>query len=117
MKIVLYCKGADDLIFTRLNRASPYQNKTKQHLNEFAADGLRTLCCAYRVLADDVFEDWYARYTEALGSIDNHDHRLSVLCDEIERDLILIGATAIEDKLQIDVGDTITSLLRSRYGF
>jgi phospholipid-translocating P-type ATPase (flippase) len=68
----------------------------------------------YRVLSEDVFDDWYARYTEALGAIEEHDHRLSVLCDEIERDLILIGATAIEDKLQIDVGDTITSLLAAQ---
>ncbi len=38
---------------------------------------------------------------------------MEVLQEEIEQDLFLIGATAIEDKLQDDVGETIDFLKRA----
>jgi phospholipid-translocating P-type ATPase (flippase) len=111
--LVLYCKGADDLIYERLSSDSPYRDITARHLREFAMDGLRTLCCAYRVIDERTFMDWYVRYNEALGVIHDHDRVVAEVCDEIEQELLLIGATAIEDKLQLDVADTITSLLEA----
>lgn len=113
-EIVLYCKGADDLIYERLKQDSPYQEKTREDLKQFAADGLRTLCCAYRVLDENFFNDWIERYNDANCAITGRDEAVNIVANEVECDLTLVGATAIEDKLQIGVSDTIESLLRAK---
>lgn len=113
-EIVLYCKGADDLIFQRLASNSPYQEETRRNLKQFADDGLRTLCCAYRVIDKDFFDSWYERYNNALCAIQGRDELVNNVCNEIESELTIIGATAIEDKLQVGVPDTIEALLRAK---
>ena len=40
-------------------------------------------------------------YHKAATSLDNRDLKLQEVAELIERDMFLIGATAIEDKLQI----------------
>ena len=58
--VMLYCKGADSVIFPRLRRnAVDYEEATLRHLESFAADGLRTLVIATTRLADDTFEQWH----------------------------------------------------------
>jgi len=108
-KIRLYTKGADAVIFERL---APGQSSeaTEQHLHDFAVEGLRTLCLAYADLDRDWFEDWHMRYKEASGSVHNREENLAVLVDELEHDLKLLGATAIEDKLQDGVPKTLRKL-------
>lgn len=108
-KIRLYTKGADAVIFERL---APGQSSeaTEQHLHDFAVEGLRTLCLAYADLDRDWFEDWHMRYKEASGSVVNREENLAILADELEHDLKLLGATAIEDKLQDGVPKTLRKL-------
>lgn len=113
-KIILFSKGADDLIYKRLSPHSNYLDDTNKHMSEFADSGLRTLCCAYKVVDNDFFQNWYSRYQAAVCSINNRDEMIDAVSNEIETDLILIGATAIEDKLQIGVSDTIESLLKAK---
>lgn len=67
---------------------------------KFAGEGLRTLCLAYRDIEHDYFHDWKDRYHEASISLDSREERLDKLYEEIEQNLTLLGATAIEDKLQ-----------------
>lgn len=43
-------------------------------------------------------------------SLEGRDEKLSVLYEEIEQKLMLIGATAIEDKLQDGVPESIANL-------
>ncbi|KAH0790977.1 P-type ATPase [Histomonas meleagridis] len=112
-QIILYCKGADDLILSRLSKDSQYIDETKLHLKEFSANGLRTLCCAYRIIDEDFFRDWIKRYNDANCTIVNRDEVVNNVCNEIESELFLLGATAIEDKLQEGVPDTIESLLKA----
>lgn len=42
-----------------------------------------------------------------MQSVSNRDEELSIVSEEIERNLVLIGSTAIEDKLQEGVCETI----------
>ena len=42
--------------------------------------------------------------------MENRDEKLAVLFEEIEQNMSLIGATAIEDKLQDGVPETIANL-------
>ncbi|KAL4660728.1 putative phospholipid-transporting ATPase IM isoform X1 [Arapaima gigas] len=107
----LYCKGADTILFDRLDTASEeLLYTTSEHLNEFAGEGLRTLALAYRDLDEDFLRGWTQRLWEASSSVENREDLLALLYEEIEQDMTLLGATAIEDKLQQGVAETIACL-------
>lgn len=108
-RIFIFTKGADAMVFARL---APDQSPhaTEQHLHDFAVEGLRTLCLAYAVLDEEWFEDWHRRYRAASSEIHNREEFMARIADEVERDLVLLGATAIEDKLQDGVPETLRKL-------
>ncbi|XP_072353195.1 phospholipid-transporting ATPase ID [Scyliorhinus torazame] len=113
-KLYLYCKGADTIVFERLNSSSQQlRDITTSHLDEFAGDGLRTLALAYKELDEESFDNWQKRYQEASIALENRDEQLSELYEEIEKDLKLLGATAVEDKLQDGVPQTIQTLSKA----
>nr|XP_036221237.1 phospholipid-transporting ATPase ID isoform X7 [Bactrocera oleae] len=109
--IILYCKGADNVIYDRLS-TSQNDNKarTQDHLNKFAGEGLRTLVLAERRLDEAYYMDWSQRQQIAAVSLDAREEKLNAMYEEIESDLILVGVTAIEDKLQDGVPQTIANL-------
>ncbi|KAL1117506.1 hypothetical protein AAG570_003825, partial [Ranatra chinensis] len=110
-KLRLYCKGADNVIYERLKPGcNVLKAKTQEHLNKFASDGLRTLCLAVRDLDENFFTQWKAKHHEAAVSLENRDDRLDAVYEEIENNMTLVGVTAIEDKLQEDVPQTIANL-------
>ncbi|XP_069078622.1 probable phospholipid-transporting ATPase IM [Pleurodeles waltl] len=111
-QIKLYTKGADTILFERLHHSNEaVMSLTSDHLHEFAGEGLRTLVLAYRDLEEDYFKGWFKMHKEASTALNNRDEALSTVYEEIERDMMLLGATAVEDKLQEGVPETITSLL------
>lgn len=113
-RLTLYCKGADTIVYELLDRSSAdLKEVTTDHLNEFAGEGLRTLVLAYKDLDKTYFADWQKRHHEASTSLENREEKLSKLYEEIERDLKLIGASAIEDKLQDGVPQTIEVLTKA----
>ncbi|XP_048825243.1 probable phospholipid-transporting ATPase IM isoform X2 [Brienomyrus brachyistius] len=110
-QIKLYSKGADTILFDRLAPSTEdLMYTTSEHLNEFAGEGLRTLALAYKDLEEDVFAEWMVQLHEASTALDNREERLALLYEEIEQDMTLLGATAIEDKLQEGVAETIACL-------
>ncbi|KAG4124786.1 hypothetical protein ERO13_D10G059600v2 [Gossypium hirsutum] len=83
-QILVLCKGADSIIFDRLSKNGRlYEEDTTRHLNEYGEAGLRTLALAYKRL------------------------------EMMEKDLILVGATAVEDKLQKGVPQCIDKLAQA----
>lgn len=62
------------------------------------------------LFADAEYQDWNARYHEASVSLDDREEQIAIISDEIEHDLRLLGATAIEDRLQDGVPETIADL-------
>ncbi|XP_011054737.1 PREDICTED: phospholipid-transporting ATPase ID isoform X3 [Acromyrmex echinatior] len=107
----LYCKGADNVIYERLKKDSEeIMAKTLDHLNKFASEGLRTLCLSVRDLDESFFNNWKQRHQEAALSQERRDDKLDAIYEEIEKDMSLLGATAIEDKLQDGVPQTIANL-------
>ncbi|TYJ49730.1 hypothetical protein E1A91_A01G155000v1 [Gossypium mustelinum] len=113
-RLVLYCKGADTVIYERLVGGSDDLKKvTREHLEKFGSAGLRTLCLAYKDLAPDVYESWNEKFIQAKSSLRDRERKLDEVAELIEKDLILIGATAIEDKLQEGVPDCIETLSRA----
>ncbi|XP_057636819.1 probable phospholipid-transporting ATPase IM isoform X3 [Chionomys nivalis] len=110
-QIKLYSKGADTILFEKLHPSNKdLLSLTSDHLSEFAGEGLRTLAIAYRELDDKYFKVWQEMLEDANAATMERDERISGLYEEIERDLMLLGATAVEDKLQEGVIETVTSL-------
>lgn len=109
-KIRLYCKGADTVIYDRLSPDSSFLEETTSHLEEFASEGLRTLCLATRVIPDEEYNQWAVIYEKASTTLTNRGEELDKAAELIERELFLLGATAIEDKLQEGVPETIHTL-------
>lgn len=113
-KLTLYCKGADSVIFEHLGNG-PTPNRvrdlTTDHLEHFAGVGLRTLCLAKKELNEDVYEKWQKEFHHAVTSIEDREEKVDKCYEDIEQDLQLLGATAIEDKLQDNVPQTIANLI------
>lgn len=110
--IRLFCKGADSIIYSRLARGKQQElrRKTAEHLEEFAREGLRTLCVADRLLSEDEYHAWAREHDIAAAAITDREEKLEKVSSEIEQDLMLLGGTAIEDRLQDGVPDTIQLL-------
>uniref|UniRef100_A0A8D0BYH3 Phospholipid-transporting ATPase n=1 Tax=Salvator merianae TaxID=96440 RepID=A0A8D0BYH3_SALMN len=109
----LYCKGADNVIFERLSKDSQYMEPTLCHLEYFATEGLRTLCIAYADLSENTYKDWLNIYNEASTNLKDRTQKLEECYEIIEKDLLLLGATAIEDRLQAGVPETISTLMKA----
>ncbi|XP_023168808.2 probable phospholipid-transporting ATPase IA isoform X4 [Drosophila hydei] len=113
-RIKLFTKGADSVIYERLSpRDQSYRESTLQHLEEFASEGLRTLCLAVADIDDEVYEEWTQTHHKASIALQYRESKLEDSCNLIETNLRLLGATAIEDKLQEGVPETIAALLEA----
>lgn len=108
--IKLYCKGADNVILERLSENNPFVENTLIHLEEFASEGLRTLCIAMREIPEEEYARWSQVYDKAATTLVDRADELDKAAELIEQNLFLLGATAIEDKLQEGVPDTIHTL-------
>ncbi|XP_053134305.1 phospholipid-transporting ATPase ID isoform X2 [Hemicordylus capensis] len=110
-QIRLYCKGADTILLERLHPGNQeLYNVTTDHLNEYAGEGLRTLVLAYRDLEESFYAAWAERLHQASGASEGREERVARIYEEVENDMMLLGATAIEDKLQQGVPETIALL-------
>ncbi|KAG2530568.1 hypothetical protein BBO99_00001391 [Phytophthora kernoviae] len=121
--IELLCKGADNVIFERLDvnqeklqRGMPSE-KAADQLTQYAKIGMRTLCLAYKTIERADYEDWNTRYSQAHGSMEElvkrrhgQSNAIDPLMNEIESNLILLGVTAVQDKLQAGVPATLRLL-------
>nr|XP_037870824.1 probable phospholipid-transporting ATPase IA isoform X3 [Bombyx mori] len=113
--IKLYCKGADSVIYSRLSGgdSAPFAAATLAHLEHFAAEGLRTLVFAVADIPEQVYQDWSNTYHKASIAIQDREQKIEEAADLVENNLRLLGATAIEDKLQDGVPETIAALLKA----
>ena len=78
-----------------------FEEETRRHINQYSDSGLRTLVLAYRVLDEKEYKEFNEKLNAAKASVSaDRDEKIEQAADSIERDLILLGATAVEDKLQ-----------------
>lgn len=114
-RILLLCKGADSIIYSRLAKGKQYElrKQTAEHLEMFAREGLRTLCIAQRELSEDEYQLWNKDHEIAAASVQNREEKLEQVSDAIEQEFTLLGGTAIEDRLQDGVPDAIALLGRA----
>ncbi|KAI9694362.1 MAG: hypothetical protein M1820_008962 [Bogoriella megaspora] len=111
-RIVLFCKGADSVIYSRLQpgQQPELRNATAEHLEMFAREGLRTLCIAQREIDEEEYRIWNEKHDLAANAVEGREDKLDEVADEIEQNLTLLGGTAIEDRLQDGVPDAIQLL-------
>jgi phospholipid-transporting ATPase len=110
----LLVKGADSSILPYLNSEfhHPYLPETQSYLTKFSLLGYRTLVFGERYFTKEQYEDIDRRYRQAIVS-ENKKQMMKDLAIDIEKDLTLLGATAVEDALQLRVKETITRLLQA----
>ncbi|KYK58585.1 P-type ATPase [Drechmeria coniospora] len=87
--------------------------KCFKHLDDFATEGLRTLLYAQKFLSQQEYVVWKKSYDDATTSLTDRQSKIEAAGEMIEQSLDLIGATAIEDKLQKGVPETIDRLRRA----
>uniref|UniRef100_A0A8C1WBT8 Phospholipid-transporting ATPase n=1 Tax=Cyprinus carpio TaxID=7962 RepID=A0A8C1WBT8_CYPCA len=104
----LFCKGADSSVFPRVVSGKVEQVRARVEHN--AVEGLRTLCVAYKKLTHEEYEETCHLLNRAKLALQDRDKKLAEAYDVIEKDFILLGATAVEDRLQDKAADTIESL-------
>ena len=111
-RLILYCKGADSVIYERLdpNHDPMVKAQTSKDMEAFANSGLRTLCIAHRILDEEEYLTWSRTYDAATSSVDNRDEEIDKANELIETRLHILGATALEDKLQEGVPEAIETL-------
>lgn len=111
-KALLICKGADSIIYERLGTQNDPKvlETTTRHLQEYASEGLRTLCIAQKEIPWDEYQEWNLEHEKASSAIKDRDELVEKCADAIERGLTLLGGTAIEDRLQDGVPDSIQLL-------
>ncbi len=106
---------ADDLVEESLVVDEPAViERCLQHINDFASEGLRTLLYGFRFLEVQEYLSWKKIYQDATTSLLNRQELIEKAAELIEHDLELAGATAIEDKLQNGVPETIDKLRRAK---
>ncbi|KAH9625072.1 hypothetical protein KSS87_010562 [Heliosperma pusillum] len=114
-KIFLLSKGADNVMFSRLApNGNDFEKQTRDHLNEYADAGLRTLVLAYREINEAEFREFDEKFNAARNSVSvDREALIEQVAETIERDLFLLGATAVEDKLQRGVPECIDKLAQA----
>ncbi|RVE42848.1 hypothetical protein evm_012497, partial [Chilo suppressalis] len=114
-EIKLLCKGADSVIYPRLagGANAPHAASTLSHLERFAGEGLRTLVFAQSDVSESLYQEWCNTYHKASIAIQDREQKIEEAALLIENNLRLLGATAIEDKLQDGVPETIAALLQA----
>uniref|UniRef100_A0A669DNH3 Phospholipid-transporting ATPase n=1 Tax=Oreochromis niloticus TaxID=8128 RepID=A0A669DNH3_ORENI len=125
-QITVYTKGADSVIMDLIKPPDTARKfhlclflsfsivcRTQHYLNLYAADGLRTLCIAKKILSKEEYACWLQRHLAAETAIQGREELLFESALRLETNLHLLGATGIEDRLQDGVPETIASLRKA----
>ena len=111
-RIRLFAKGADSVINERVSMNKEQIIITDNHLHQFAKNGLRTLAIAYRELTTEEYQIFEDEYNKAIENLQK-EFLMPKVFESIENNLTLLGATAIEDKLQDNVGECLECFIKT----
>lgn len=85
----------------------PFLERAQRALDDFSCVGLRTLVFGCRIFSKKQMDHIYKLYQEALNSPDKKKKMASIAM-KVEKELVLLGCTAILDYLQEKVPESIT---------
>lgn len=75
-RVILICKGADSIVYERMtqrSKDSPEFRETQKAVDQYATEGLRTLFLAEKIIADEDYEIWNKKATEAALLLQGRD--------------------------------------------
>ena len=121
-KIVIYIKGSDKKIFNSINdfSAQNLYEISQQHIDQFARQGLRTLCYSFKYLDENEYNLWIKEYDDIKYKAINDKSlysQLDLMVEQIEGNSILLGVSALEDKLQERVKTDIEDFIEAGINF
>jgi phospholipid-translocating ATPase len=96
-----------------VNEESLTFSRCFQHMDDFATDGLRTLLFAQKTISASEYATWKQQYQDATTSLVDRQEKIEAVGEMIEHGFELLGASAIEDKLQKGVPETVEKLRRA----
>lgn len=110
--VKVFVKGADTTMFKVINKSLNLGivRATEAHLHSYSSIGLRTLVVGTRELSPPEFDQWYSSFEAASTALIGRAALLRKVAANVEKNLSLLGASAIEDKLQGGVPEAIESL-------
>ena len=85
-------------------------NALRNHLSWFSQQGLRTLVFSYFEVNEDMANEWMVKWHDAKAAVYNRAKKEEQAFQELEQMAYIIGCTAVEDKLQEGVKETLVSL-------
>ena len=110
-KLYLITKGAESTVLPRCVSGPAFE--TNSHIDEFALTGLRTLAVAMKEMTEQQLSRFERSLQEASLGLEGREEKVRAVYDSVETGLVLLGATAIEDRLQEGVPETLSSLTRA----
>uniref|UniRef100_A0A8C1SQ96 Phospholipid-transporting ATPase n=1 Tax=Cyprinus carpio TaxID=7962 RepID=A0A8C1SQ96_CYPCA len=105
---LLFCKGADSSIFPRVKPEEV--DRIRMHVERNATEGYRTLCVAYKQLSAEEYAVADTGLREARLALQDREEKLVAMYNQVEMGMSLIGATAVEDRLQEEAAETMEAL-------
>lgn len=117
--IILYTKGSDSSILERLapveedSEMKSIIELTQTQLNVYAEEGLRVLVMAKRIISQNEFYEWRKKHAECELTSEHHERKVRESFSNLEKNLTLLGATGIEDRLQEGVPETLAALINA----
>ena len=112
-KYYLMCKGADSIMIDLCAMTKAERLNADKSLLDLACMGLRTLCVARKVLSEQDALSWLAAWRNAASSLQDRAEKMASIAEVIEKDMELLGITAIEDRLQDEVPEVIAELAKA----
>ena len=101
-QILLFCKGADNIITGKLKNETEKLVETLGHVKQYAEDGLRVLMIAYKEISEEEYKYWKAEYSKAETAIEDRSQLVMDCMNQVESGLTMLGVTAVEDRLQVE---------------
>ncbi|KAH0731436.1 hypothetical protein KY289_002624 [Solanum tuberosum] len=110
--VKVFVKGADTTMFGIIDKSLSLNvvRATELHLHSYSSIGLRTLVVGMREMSASEFEEWQSSYEAANTAVIGRAALLRKVAGNVEKNLTILGASGIEDKLQEGVPEAIESL-------
>eukprot|EP00043_Microstomoeca_roanoka_P007675 m.74086 g.74086 ORF g.74086 m.74086 type:complete len:1280 (-) comp13926_c0_seq1:27-3866(-) len=117
-EVKLMMKGADSAVLPRTTAVDPtateeersFYEDCERYLDQYSRKGLRTLVIASRTLSQAEAQRVITQLTEASETLDDRKGKLNAIYESIEKGMTLLGVTAVEDRLQDGVPETIVKI-------
>ena len=107
-RLIFYLKGAEVVMEKKVSESS--RASLRENCERLAATGLRTLVISQKFVSYDEYEKWSKKYELAKTEMEDREKKVLKVIEELEEGMEFLCVTGVEDKLQVDVTDTIESL-------